>query len=101
MMLVFGYLGEMNILDKNISVPIGFIFFFLSFYTIYENYVIDSNVTINKNLFIFLVIVWGLYGVAAVLPDLEKNISYNFLDIVAKNFYGLFLSYKLYQVREK
>ena len=35
--------------------------------------------------------VWSLYGVAALLGDKLKNISYNILDIFAKNFYGLFL----------
>ena len=28
-----------------------------------------------------------------------KNISYNLLDIVAKNFYGLYLYYKILQAR--
>jgi bacteriorhodopsin len=36
-------------------------------------------------------IVWSLYGVAAILPFFIKNISYNILDIFAKNFFGLFL----------
>ena len=53
MMLVFGYLGEMNILDKSISIPIGFVFFSLTFYTIYNNYVKDKDITTNKNLLHF------------------------------------------------
>lgn len=100
MMLVFGYLGEMNILDKSISIPIGFVFFSLTFYTIYNNYVKDKDITTNKNLFTFLLIVWGLYGVAAILPDLEKNISYNCLDIIAKNFYGLYIYFKVLQIQK-
>ena len=100
MMLVFGYLGEMNILDKRISIPIGFVFFSLTFYTIYNNYVKNKDVNINKNLFTFLFIVWGLYGIAAILPDLEKNISYNCLDIIAKNFYGLYIYFKVLQIQK-
>ena len=101
MMLVFGYLGETGLMDKNISVPIGFVFFFLSFYTIYNNYVKDRNISINKNLFLFLLIVWGLYGVAAMLPNIEKNISYNFLDIISKNFYGLYIYFKVLNISKQ
>ena len=35
--------------------------------------------------------VWFLYGLAAILPKDQKNTSYNLLDVVAKNFYGVFL----------
>ena len=49
-------------------------------------------------LFKFLLGIWSLYGVAALLPVLAKNISYNVLDIIAKNFYGLFIYYKIKQV---
>ena len=33
--------------------------------------------------------VWALYGVAAALPDAPKNISYNGLDLVSKNAFGV------------
>ena len=101
MMLVFGYLGEIGTLNKNVSIPIGFIFFSLSFYTIYDNYVKDKNISINNNLFLFLLIVWALYGVAAMLPNTEKNISYNFLDIIAKNFYGLYIYFKVLNISKQ
>jgi hypothetical protein len=38
-----------------------------------------------------------LYGVAAMFNSVWKNVSYNILDVFAKNFYGLFLSYLIYQ----
>jgi hypothetical protein len=41
--------------------------------------------------------VWGMYGVAAVMPDVPKNNTLNLLDIVAKNFFGVFLSFKAMQ----
>ena len=92
-MLLFGYLGETNIMDKRISIPLGFVFFFLTFKLIYSEY---AKYSINgKNLFYFIFIVWLLYGVAAVMPIKIKNISYNFLDIISKNFYGLFIYYKI------
>jgi bacteriorhodopsin len=35
--------------------------------------------------------VWSLYGVAALFPYTQKNVAYNVLDIISKNFYGVFL----------
>jgi bacteriorhodopsin len=93
LMLISGFLGETRMVNKYVTIPIGFIFMFLSFNIIYQNYV--GNVDINKKIFMFLTIVWGLYGVAALCPVIIKNISYNMLDIISKNFYGLFLFFKV------
>ena len=95
-MLTFGYLGEQNILSKFISIPIGFIFFFKTFELIYNNYAIHSNLGVK--LFYFMFIVWSLYGVAATFKPNEKNVSYNVLDIISKNFYGLFIYYQILQI---
>ena len=35
--------------------------------------------------------VWSLYGVAAALSDVSKNVMYNAIDVVSKNCFGLFL----------
>ena len=88
-MLVFGFLGEVNILNKFISIPIGFVFFVLSFYTLYVKFV--GTELINQYLFVFMFVVWGLYGFAAMFPSIIKNVSYNVLDLIAKNFYGIFI----------
>ena len=95
-MLIFGLLGELNIISKYISTPIGFLFFYKTFDLIYNNYA--KTTKLGKNLFTFMVSVWSLYGVAAVMPSNIKNISYNLLDIVAKNFYGVYLYYKILQI---
>ena len=95
-MLAFGFLGEVNIISKYISTPIGFYFFYKTFDLIY--YKFADTTQLGKNLFTFMVSVWSLYGVAALMPADIKNISYNLLDIVAKNFYGLYLYYKILQV---
>tara|TARA_B100001093_G_C26857891_1_gene1028341 strand:- start:2961 stop:3635 length:675 start_codon:yes stop_codon:yes gene_type:complete len=96
-MLLFGYLGEVNILSKYISIPIGFLFFYKSFELIYYDYAVKTQ--IGKNLFTFMGTVWTLYGVAAMAPANIKNTSYNLLDVVAKNFYGLYLYYKILQTK--
>ena len=43
--------------------------------------------------------IWGLYGIAAMFNNNIKNTSYNLLDIVSKNFYALYLSYKIYNLK--
>lgn len=96
LMLLFGFLGEAGIIDKRIGIPIGFVFFYLSFDLIYQEYGKKSK--LGNKLFIFLVVVWGLYGVAAMTDLNTKNISYNMLDIVSKNFYGLFIYYIILQI---
>jgi bacteriorhodopsin len=35
------------------------------------------------------------YGIVAILPYYLKNALYNILDLFAKNFFGIFLSYIL------
>ena len=99
MMLLCGFLGESGYIDKKIGVPIGFVFFYLSFNLIYKEYA--SKTQEGTNLFKFLVVVWGLYGVAAMADIQTKNISYNFLDIIAKNFYGLYIYYKIIQIKKE
>lgn len=100
LMLLFGFLGETNILPKYIAIPTGFYFFIKSFYIIYEDYAYVKNTTpINKLLFNYMFFIWALYGVAALFPLLQKNISYNILDIFSKNFYGLFIFYKIYNLQ--
>jgi hypothetical protein len=91
LMLLFGYLGEMAVLPIRWSVSLGFIPFLIYFYMIYTNYVESANTLLFYYFFIF----WALYGVAAMLPYKMKNNSYNILDLFAKNFFGIYLSYLL------
>lgn len=96
MMLLFGYLYEIKMLDLFTSNTMGFAGLIGSFYIIYDSFV-AKNLPANLPLFIFMSIVWGLYGVAATLSPLWKNVVYNLIDTVSKNFYGLFLTYIVYQ----
>lgn len=99
LMLLFGFLGETDMISKIASNPAGFVFFLLAFENIYTNYAYsnDSN-NKNKILFNLLFVIWALYGVAALFPVVEKNISYNILDIFSKNFYGLYIYYEMLKV---
>jgi hypothetical protein len=98
-MLLFGYLGEIKLLNNNLSVSLGFIFFFITFKVIYDNYAKYNE--LSYKLFIFLIIIWGLYGIAALMPLVNKNISYNLLDIISKNFYGLFIYYYITHISNR
>lgn len=94
LMLLFGYLGEMKIIPVLLGVFLGFIPFLIYYYMIYVNYVTKN--TSGYLLFWYFFVFWSLYGVVAVLPYYIKNSFYNILDIFAKNFFGLFLSYIIY-----
>ena len=88
-MLLFGFLGEINKLDKTISFSLGSIMFSLCYYTIYKNFL--GTATLNQYLFYITFIIWSLYGIASLLPYVIKNVSYNILDIFSKNVNGLFI----------
>jgi hypothetical protein len=91
MMLFYGYLYERNVIDLMTSTVLGFAGFAGSFYVMYDKFASKSPK--NLPLYLFMFIVWYLYGVAATFTPAWKNVSYNILDIIAKNFYGVFLGY--------
>ena len=93
LMLLFGLLGEIGILDRKIALLFGSLFFLFSFYIIYEYYAKLNDD--NKYLFYFIFIIWGFYGIAYLFNYKYRNVSYNILDIFSKNFYGLFIFYKI------
>ena len=95
-MLLCGLLAETGKIDKKYGILLGFVFFIASFGVIYENYAKHTEGGIK--LFSFLFIVWSLYGVSAMMPIVPKNTCYNILDIIAKNFYGLFIYYYITQI---
>lgn len=92
-MLLFGYLGEIGYVDMFSSVVFGFLFFMMSFYVIYDKYAKFSIV--GNNMFTLLFSIWSLYGFAFMFDPVYKNISFNTLDIIAKNFFGVYLYFKI------
>ena len=91
-MLLFGFIGELGYLNKYVSTALGFIPFFLNFKYIKDTFLHSDDI---QKIFIFywFVVVWGMYGVFAVMSYTIKNIGYNILDILSKNVFGVFLSY--------
>jgi hypothetical protein len=91
LMLIFGYLAEEKIIHTITGVILGFVPFLIYYYIIYINYVNQSQ--IGLQLFWYFFFFWSLYGVVAFFPYYTKNTFYNILDLFAKNFFGLFLTY--------
>lgn len=95
-MLVFGYLGETGYINHTLGCILGFIPFFALFWFIWKWY---GDVIKNKWIFIVFIIVWSLYGIVYFLPNKEKNMSYNVLDIIAKVGFGLLIWAEVVRLR--
>ena len=94
LMLLFGYLGEVNVIPLILGVLIGFIPFIIYYYIIYDKFVkSDSHTTTytdtdtdtdtdnmqsNVNsailkLFLYFLFFWSLYGIVGLLPYYIKK----------------------------
>lgn len=90
-MLLFGYLGEIRVLTKNLASFIGFVFFFLTYGTVWKIFMTGSKIT-SQSKYIFWVFlgVWSLYGVFYHTNEYTKLFGYNVLDLISKAFIGIF-----------
>jgi hypothetical protein len=93
-MLLIGYLQELKLITLVISTLFGFLFFGLLFFKMFVYYV--KNNRANYLIFYLMLVIWGLYGIAALYKNKIKNTAYNILDVFSKNFFGLFLAYLVY-----
>lgn len=97
LMLLIGYMGEIGKIHKQTSVAIGFIPFIIYYTIIYKTFVKHNPE--GEKFFWYFVIVWSIYGFAALLPYHSKNTFFNILDLFSKNFFGVYLAYLLYANR--
>lgn len=88
--LALGLAYELEWWASPTPLALGMLTFLGSFAFLLVGYVRGTG-TIGIALFLFMYVVWGLYGVAATQSYRVKNIGYNLLDIVSKNFYGIVL----------
>ncbi len=88
-MLYSGYLGETGKLEKIMSQILGFIAFIITFGVIFIQYLLPRFNFDNMIIFWSFVIVWALYGVAYNFTKLNKNITYNYLDLISKCLIGI------------
>lgn len=90
LMLLFGLLVELDATKyPNVFLGLGTLSFMISFASLLLGFVGDKP--LGFGLVLFMYIVWGMYGIAATQSNDAKNVAYNLLDIVSKNFYGVFL----------
>jgi len=94
MMLIVGYLGEIGRIPLDKSIALGFAFLLVSFGLMYKTFVQDSTEE-ARMIFNAMFTLWIFYGVAAGLSKENKNTAYNILDLLAKNFFGIFLYLKV------
>ena len=90
-MLLTGYLNEIKLMNKYMSTIIGFVPFVLMFWIIYDYYDLQNFDTTVYYGFIYFVIVWAIYGLAAIMGYNMKNVMYNILDLFAKNVTSIFI----------
>jgi bacteriorhodopsin len=91
-MLLSGFLGEIGALPILLTTAFGFLPFATYFGYIYEEFVPAEDTDYKRTVFFWFVGFWALYGLFALLSYTAKNVSYNILDLFAKNFFGVFLS---------
>ena len=90
LMLSFGLFAELNWIPTKLAVSLGFLPFSASFVALYTS--VGHLTAEAATLLSLMCLVWAGYGVAALFSYVPKNIAYNTLDIVSKNFYGVILS---------
>jgi hypothetical protein len=93
MMLVFGFLGETGRMDRYVACLLGFAFFAIAFRLLYVRYAKHS--AHGRRLYAYMAALWTVYGIAYLLPVASKNAVFNVVDVFAKNFFSMFLSYAL------
>ena len=93
-MLFVGFLAEKGLMDRVVALGIGFAAFGFVFKKLYDEFRTEESDEIYK----LLTSVWALYGLAFMLPDVQKNIMYNGLDLISKNFFSFFLYRKIVHV---
>jgi bacteriorhodopsin len=90
-MIGLGYLGDMNLMNKNVAFITSFICFFLLFGFIGYTFLPAKHSLANYVVFGLFFVVWGMYGVVNKFDEKNKNIGYNILDSIAKCLVGLSL----------
>lgn len=90
LMLGFGYMGEIKLLDRKVGLLLGWVFFIMLYGLIYMTFIHGKKIFDNNIIFWAFVIFWSFYGVFYNLDEEKKNIGYNILDLFSKCFVGIF-----------
>lgn len=88
LMLLAGYLGEIKQIPKSYGLIGGFLFFFAMLFYMFMTIVPAGS---SWAVFLIFAAIWTGYGIAYMMEEEEKNISYNVLDVIAKAMFGVVL----------
>ena len=99
-MLVFGYLGETNLLNRSIAFLLGMICWIYILYNLYfgEASIVSKNTKDESVKFVFkylkliLLIGWSIYPIGYIFHN-NLNIIYNFGDLINKIMFALIIWY--------
>jgi len=89
LMLSFGYLGETGNMERNVSTILGSIALIITFGILFVQYLLPRFIFDNYIIFGVIFLIWSIYGIAYNFTELNKNITYNYLDLIAKCFIGV------------
>jgi len=87
-MLISGYLGETKQITKEQGFAIGFIFLALMLIALLILCIPRNS---NHAAIYFFGLIWSGYGVAYLMNEEQKNLSYNILDVISKALFGIVL----------
>ncbi len=89
-MILTGYLGEVDYMNRTNANLIGFGFFAVLFGYLYKTFLHKKYNFDNMLIFSSFFILWALYGVFYEYDEQFKNVAFNILDLFAKCFVGIF-----------
>lgn len=89
-MILTGYLGEVDYINRSSANLLGFGFFAALFGYLYKTFLHKKNNFDNMLIFSIFFILWSLYGVFYEFNEQFKNVAFNILDLFAKCFVGIF-----------
>lgn len=92
-MVMAGCAAERGMISRPAGLGLGFAAYAVTFSVLWREYARHSPQ--GRRLFALVSATWALYGVAFALEPTTKNAAYNLLDVVAKNFFGVFLAWKV------
>jgi bacteriorhodopsin len=89
-MILTGYLGEVDYINRTSANILGFGFFAALFGYLYKTFLHKKYNFDNMLIFSSFFILWAFYGVFYEYDEQFKNIAFNLLDLFAKCFVGIF-----------
>lgn len=87
-MLAAGYAGELGYTERWIGLALGFVAFGGLLWLLWTTV---AGFGRPMGVFWIFAVIWSMYGVAYMLEEETKNITYNILDVISKALFGVAL----------